>query len=228
MERVANYFKLWTDPKFSEEFGQFIEKIVHIVRDPEIKNIISDSMSKIINTVKEKILSTETGESKKLFEDLFNYYSDLIKKYKQQQEDNEKWFESLRTDIPKEHNIYMSQAQSSSSSKKEEDEGDLTEEQKKIRKNEMISKLNESKCQGIVLPEHYNLNSDYNTMKAEYDFQTAMKNKRNESTENYNIKYLSERQSILEDKLDMLIRRLDRQDEIEKIRLDNLTKYHNY
>jgi hypothetical protein len=59
----------------------------------------------------------------------------------------------------------------------DDDDEDLTEEQKKLRKMDMIRKLGELAQKGEKISENYNLNSSYKVMKAEYDIRTSIRSK---------------------------------------------------
>jgi len=59
----------------------------------------------------------------------------------------------------------------------DDDDEDLTEEQKKLRKMDMLRKLGELAQKGEKLSENYSLNSSYKIMKAEYDIRTSIRSK---------------------------------------------------
>jgi hypothetical protein len=58
-----------------------------------------------------------------------------------------------------------------------DDYDNLTEEQKILRKIDIIRKLGELALKGETISENYNLDSNYKIMKAEYDIRTQIKSK---------------------------------------------------
>jgi len=59
------------------------------------------------------------------------------------------------------------------------EEENLTNEEKKLRNLAMLRKLGELKQNGVILSQNYNINSDYNSMKYEYELHVGIKTKRN-------------------------------------------------
>jgi len=58
-------------------------------------------------------------------------------------------------------------------------EEEMSKEELRIRKLDMIRKLGELKRYGVKLSQNYNMNSDYDTMKYEYELHTSIRSKQN-------------------------------------------------
>lgn len=61
----------------------------------------------------------------------------------------------------------------------DDDDAHLSKEKLQLRKFDILRKLAELKMRGIQLSQNYNINSDYKTMKFEYDMRKGLQQKQN-------------------------------------------------
>lgn len=73
------------------------------------------------------------------------------------------------TPLPKEHNKEYDT----------ENQSQLSKEEMLLKKLDMLRKLGELSQYGVKLSQNYSINSDYNTMKFEYDLHTGIRSKQN-------------------------------------------------